>query len=217
MPSSALSALLLEGFLFGWSVAWPPGPINAEIIRRGLARGFAPAYAVALGASSGDAVWAVVTALGAGFILNGHAARLVLGVVSTALLLALAIVFLKGAWQGLRAGRAAAAAAAPGRFDAGRAGYALGLGMSLSSPWNIGFWLAVMGRPELAQRSLGASLIVACAVVAGALTWCLILTTAVTLMRVRIDTFWWEIVAKGATGLVMLVFAARGLMRLAGG
>ena len=210
-----LSALLLEGFLFGWSVAWPPGPINAEIIRRGLARGFGPAYAVALGASSGDAVWAVVTALGAGFVLNGALARLVLGVVSTALLLALAVVFLKGAWRGLRAGRGAAPA--PGRFDAGRAGYALGLGMALSSPWNIGFWLAVMGRPELAQRSLGASLVVACAVVAGALAWCLILTSAVTLMRVRIDTFWWEIVAKGATGLVMLVFAARGMMRLAGG
>jgi threonine/homoserine/homoserine lactone efflux protein len=210
-----LSALLLEGVLLGWSVAWPPGPINAEIIRRALARGFAPAYAVALGASSGDALWAVATALGAGLVLNGPLARLVLGAVSTALLLALAFVFLKGAWHGLRAGRGVAPAS--GRFDAGRAGYALGLGMALSSPWNIGFWLAVMGRPELAQRGLGESLIVAGAVVAGALAWCLILTSAVTLLRVRIDTYWWEIVAKGATGLVMLVFAARGLMRLAGG
>jgi threonine/homoserine/homoserine lactone efflux protein len=213
-----LSALLFEGFLLGWSVAWPPGPINAEIMRRALARGFAPAYAVALGASSGDALWAVATALGAGLVLNGHLARLVLGTVSTALLLALAFVFLKGAWHGLRAGRAGAGAApAPSRFDAGRAGYTLGLGMALSSPWNIGFWLAVMGRPELAQRGLGASLVVAGAVVAGALAWCLILTSALTLLRVRIDTYWWEIVAKGATGLVMLAFAVRGLMRLAGG
>ena len=180
-------------------------------------RGFVPASAVALGASSGDALWALLTALGAGFVLNGHLARLILGAVSTALLLALAVVFLKGAWQGLRARAGRSAVPLPGRFDAGRAGYALGIGMALSSPWNIGFWLAVMGRPEMAQRGLGAALVVACAVVAGALAWCLVLASAVTLLRVRIDTAWWEIVAKGATGLVMLVFAVRGMLRLAGG
>jgi len=48
----ALTPRLVEGFVLGWSVAWPPGPINAEIIRRGLAQGFAPAFAVAVGASS---------------------------------------------------------------------------------------------------------------------------------------------------------------------
>jgi hypothetical protein len=30
-----LSALA-NGYILGWSVAWPPGPINAEMIRRGL-------------------------------------------------------------------------------------------------------------------------------------------------------------------------------------
>src|SRR5437016_13980562 len=29
-------ALLLNGFILGWSVSWPPGPVNAEMIRRGL-------------------------------------------------------------------------------------------------------------------------------------------------------------------------------------
>ena len=213
MPS--IAALLLEGFLFGWSVAWPPGPINAEIARRALARGFVTAYAVALGAASGDACWAMATALGAGLVLNGQEARLVLGVVSTALLLALAVVFLRGAWHGIRAGRDTAPA--PQKFDAGRAGYALGLGMSLTSPWNIGFWLAVMGRPELAQRSLGESFVVAGAVLCGALTWCLLFAGSISLLRVRVETRWWEIVAKGATGLLMLGFALKGIVRLAGG
>jgi threonine/homoserine/homoserine lactone efflux protein len=213
MPS--LGALLVEGFLFGWSVAWPPGPINAEIARRALAQGFIAAYAVALGAASGDACWAMATALGAGFVLNGQSARLALGIVSTTLLLALAFVFLKGAWHGIRAGRGAAPE--PQRVDTGRAGYALGLGMSLTSPWNIGFWLAVMGRPELAQRSIGESLVVAGAVLCGALTWCLIFAGSVSLVRVKVETRWWEIVAKGATGLLMLGFALKGIVRLAGG
>jgi threonine/homoserine/homoserine lactone efflux protein len=211
----ALSPLLLEGFLFGWSVAWPPGPINAEIMRRGIARGFAPAYAVALGAASGDALWAILAATGAGLLLARPNAQLWLGVASTALLLALAILFLRGAWCGFLA--PAAAPPARGRFDSTRAGYGLGLVMSLTSPWNIGFWLAVMGRPDVAQRGVGASLAMAGGVMAGALAWCLVITSVVTLLHVRVNTRWWEVVAKGATGLLMLGFAARGVLRLAHG
>jgi threonine/homoserine/homoserine lactone efflux protein len=200
--------------LIGWSVAWPPGPINAEIIRRCLARGFAAGMAVALGASSGDALWAIATALGAGLLLGGAATRLALGVVSIALLLALAFVFLRGAWRSLRAWRLSAPLP-PGRFEGERAGYALGFGMSLTSPWNVAFWLAVMGRPELAGRGLGESLVVAGAVMAGALAWCVLLSTGVTVLRLRFATQWWEIVAKAATGALMLGFAVRSALRLA--
>jgi threonine/homoserine/homoserine lactone efflux protein len=208
-----LLALVLEGLLIGWSVAWPPGPINAEIIRRCLARGPAAGLVVALGAVSGDALWAVATTLGAGLLLAGAATRLALGVVSTALLLVLAWIFLKGAWRGVVAWRRAEPPP-PGRFEGERAGYALGLGMALTSPWNLGFWLAVMGRPELAGRGLAQALVVAGAVVTGALTWCVILTAVVGGMRLRLATPWWEIVAKGATGALMLAFAVRGVLRL---
>ncbi|MGH7089269.1 MAG: LysE family transporter, partial [Stellaceae bacterium] len=125
---SQLAPLALQGFVFGWSVAWPPGPINAEIARRAIAVGAMSALAVAMGAGSGDALWAMLTSLGAGLFLDGVGARLVLGWVSTALLLALAALFLGGAWRALR-GRDRPGA--PRSFERGRAGYALGLGMSL--------------------------------------------------------------------------------------
>jgi threonine/homoserine/homoserine lactone efflux protein len=213
---NTLTLLLIEGFALGWSVAWAPGPINAELIRRAVGRGFFAAYVVALGASSGDAVWALLTAAGAGLFLTGAVARVVLGVVSTVLLLVLAYVFLRGAWHGIRT-RHAAEPKPPGRFDTGRAGYALGLGMALTSPWNLAFWLAVMGRPELARRGVAESLVVAGAVVLGALTWCALLCGAVSVLRLKGETALWEIIAKGATGLLMLAFAVRGLVRLAGG
>jgi len=38
--NAPLLPLLATGFLLGWSVAWPPGPINAESARRCLAGGF---------------------------------------------------------------------------------------------------------------------------------------------------------------------------------
>jgi len=50
---------LANGYILGWSVAWPPGPINAEMIRRGLlpkdrGGGFWSAWPIGLGARTGD-------------------------------------------------------------------------------------------------------------------------------------------------------------------
>jgi len=46
---------LANGYILGWSVAWPPGPIDAEMIRRGLlpkdrGGGFWSAWPIGLGA-----------------------------------------------------------------------------------------------------------------------------------------------------------------------
>jgi threonine/homoserine/homoserine lactone efflux protein len=37
--SNLSDATILNGLILGWSVAWPPGPINAEMIRRALKPG----------------------------------------------------------------------------------------------------------------------------------------------------------------------------------
>ena len=89
-------SLLLKGFLLGWSVAWPPGPISAEMVRRGLERGFWPAWALGLGACSGDFLWAVAVSLGAGVLIDVPGVRPTLGVVSVGLLLFLAWTFGRG-------------------------------------------------------------------------------------------------------------------------
>ena len=59
---------------------------------------------------------------------------------------ALSLVFLRGAWRALKAPRPAAFA--PPQYDSHRAGYLLGAGMALTSPWNVAFWLAAIGRPD---------------------------------------------------------------------
>jgi hypothetical protein len=62
----SLPTLLTTGFLLGWSVAWPPGPIDAEIARRCAAGDLRAGMAVLFGASSADAVWAIAVALMSG-------------------------------------------------------------------------------------------------------------------------------------------------------
>ena len=208
MPADSIWPLLGTGFLLGWSVAWPPGPINAEIARRCLAAGFG----LLCGACSGDALWAVLVSLGVGVLFAAPVLRLGMGIVSIALLLALAWLFLRGAWRGLRA----PAAAGPGKFDSKRASYLLGVGMALTSPWNVAFWLAAVGRPEIAGSGTPALLAMAAAVIAGALTWGVLWSSAVVLLRRRATGRWWDATVKALTGALMLYFAVESARRLLG-
>jgi threonine/homoserine/homoserine lactone efflux protein len=213
--STDVPTLAATGFVLGWSVAWPPGPINAEMIRRGLSRGFWPAYAVGLGASSADFLWALLITLGAGVVVGLPGVRAGMVVTSSVLLLMLSWMFLRGAVRSWRAWRADQPLPKRRALDSTRGGYFLGVGMALSSPWNVAFWIAVVGNTQSAGAlTLGRSLVVAVCVVLGASAWGLVLCSAVR-MGARFATPLWDAVTQGATGVLMLGFAARGLLRLA--
>jgi len=217
--TASLPALLATGFLLGWSVAWPPGPINAEIARRCAAGDFWAGMAVLFGAAGADALWAIAVALGVGFLFTAAPARAAMGVVSIALLLALSILFLRGSWRAFARGDAPAPGAdAQARFASARGGFGLGAAMALTSPWNVAFWLAAMGRPELTGASPGALLIVAAAVIAGALTWGVLWAISNAVLHRSLEGWakrWWTIFVDLATGLLMLYFAASSAQRLA--
>jgi threonine/homoserine/homoserine lactone efflux protein len=144
---------LANGYILGWSVAWPPGPINAEMIRRGLlpkdrGGGFWSAWPIGLGACTGDFIWAFGVSVGAGALLNSVEIRRVLAIVSLALLLLLAVRFAIGAWKIYRAHRSVEFQAPKSER---RGGFLFGLFVVLMSPWKVGFWLVVIGsrsRPK---------------------------------------------------------------------
>jgi len=210
-----LPALFGYGFALGWSVAWPPGPINAEIARRVLARGFWSGFGLCLGACSGDAIWAMAVALGAGILVLLPGAALALGILSTALLLAMAFMFFRGAWSAAQVWRGLAPPPQPGRFDTAHGGYILGLTLALASPWNMAFWLAVIGRPESAALGLAGAFVVIASVVLGAAAWGAVFAGILIVLGRGIGGAFWETVAKAATGLLMLCFAFRSILNLA--
>jgi len=207
--------VIVTGLLLGWSVAWPPGPINAEIVRRGLTRGFWPAAAIGFGACSGDFTWALAVSLGAGALADRPGVRPLLAGVSLALLVFLAWTYLAaalGTWRRIRSGEAPPAARS---LDSARAGFFLGLGLALSSPWNLAFWLAVIGQQATRPLSFGRSLLLAAAVVAAAGLWTIFLAAAARL-GARVATPSWDVATRLATGLLMLFFAIRLALRIAG-
>lgn len=205
--------LVRDGFLLGWSVAWPPGPINAEMIRRGLTRGFWPAWSVGLGACSGDFLWALAVGLGASRLALVPGVTTAMGVASVLLLLLLAGLFARGALASLRALGSGAPPLARHSFETVRGGFVVGFTLALSSPWNLAFWLAVMGQQATAGVATRAALVTACAVIAGALTWTVLLCSAVRL-GARAASPAWQVFTQAATAVVMLLFAARTIVRL---
>jgi len=213
--SPTYASLMLVGYLLGWSVAWPPGPINAEIARRSSSGHLRSALALVAGAVSGDATWALGVSLGLGVLFSGPTARLVMGGVSIALLLALAFLFLRGAWRAFS--QPLAETPAKARVEGPGGAYALGAAMALTSPWNVAFWLAAMGRPELTGADATHLMAMAGAVIAGALTWSLLWALFNRVVHGALEGAaqrWWTILVEAATGALMLYFAYGSVMRL---
>jgi threonine/homoserine/homoserine lactone efflux protein len=219
MNSVLSSTTLLNGLILGWSVAWPPGPVNAEMIRRGLlprsARGgFWAAWLVGLGACTGDFLWALGVSAGAGALINTPAVRMILGAISLALLLFLAAVFSLGAWRAARDHGATSETIDP-KTRRQMPGYLLGLTLALTSPWNIGFWLAVIGSQSGSiTGSFMHSVFLAVSVVLGAIAWACVLSIAVQLGARIFSRPAWQVATQALTAIVMLYFAARLVLQL---
>ena len=218
------TATLINGFVIGWSVAWPPGPINAEILRRTLlprseGGGFWNAWQLGLGACTGDFLWAVAVMTGAGALLNTPRIRLVLGVISFVLLVLLAAMFARNAWRSIHESKAKTDDnVIPESRQNKYSGYLLGLTIALTSPWNLGFWLAVIGGQQAATRdpTFANSLAFAASVVLGAIAWTLVFSLAIKQGARIFARPAWQAATQAITSLLMLFFAAKLLSTLHG-
>jgi threonine/homoserine/homoserine lactone efflux protein len=219
------SATLINGFVLGWSVAWPPGPVNAEMLRRSVipraqGGGFWAAWQLGLGACTGDFLWALAVMTGAGALLNTPSVRQVLAVVSFLLLLFLAGMFALGAWRSARSLRNKTPpdgdASSNGTRMTGRRGYLLGLTLALTSPWNLGFWLAVIGGQQSVTHnpSTGNSFAFAGSVVLGAVVWTLVFSVVVRQGGRIFARPSWQATTQAITSLLMLFFAGKLLFTL---
>lgn len=72
---TSLLTLLQTSYATGWLVAAPIGPVNLEIIRRGLRQGLTSGLLVGLGAVCVDGTYLTVFSLGLGAALRGPAVQ----------------------------------------------------------------------------------------------------------------------------------------------
>jgi threonine/homoserine/homoserine lactone efflux protein len=128
---------LLLPFLLGIAVGAlycaPVGPVNLEIVRRGLTIGFVAAFLVALGSVIGDSFWAAVGILGSTLLMESIPLRVAIGFVGVGILLYLA-------WSAYHT-----AAHDPDLHLSDpprrRVGFLVGAALSMANPFAVFFWL----------------------------------------------------------------------------
>ena len=136
---------LVVGAVFGLALAAPPGPMNAIIAEESVLRGWLPGFKAGLGAMTADVLFFVLTLVGVVAILDQWPAiQPVLYLLGGVLMCYFAI----GAF------RSAQDAFSRGSIDDGDAtGFRKTFVLSITNPYQIGFWLTV-GVGLIRQGSL---------------------------------------------------------------
>jgi threonine/homoserine/homoserine lactone efflux protein len=132
--------LILEGMGVGVGLAAPIGPINIEIVRRGLRGGFRAGWLVGLGAVSADTIYCALIVSGVAPIADSVRLRV-------PLFLAGAVVLL---FLGVGSLRAAASDTDPnantrGTPPSSRRSYVAGFLLAVANPMGIVYWLSIGG------------------------------------------------------------------------
>jgi threonine/homoserine/homoserine lactone efflux protein len=154
---------IVLGTLMGLAYVAPPGPVNLETVRRGLAGGFRMALYLQVGS--------------------------LLGVAAVALLVSLGWAALRDGWQGLRPGSVSPALipSTPHPLSASTARRSLlaGAAISASNPLAVVFWLSVdralLDQPHGQQALLLGSFALTC------LAWVLVLPFLVGWCRTTVS------------------------------
>lgn len=135
MDATSAIGLVIYGMTIGVALAAPIGPINIEIIKRGIQGGYLRGWLVGLGALSADTVYAALIVSGLTPVADSPALRVPL--------------FLAGAimltWVGYHSVRTALRREAihEGTAPSGRRSYVTGLLMAVFNPMGIVYWLSV--------------------------------------------------------------------------
>jgi len=161
-----MNQLFLSTIGLGLAYCATPGAVNAEALRRGLARGFWPALLVQVGSLIGDTHWAALALTGTAFLVQNRSIEFVLGIAGACLLLRLAWSALHDAWTGQ--------VPAVGETQS-RSAFLTGAFFSLTNPSALAFWLGIGGgvvATATTHARAGAIYLFLAGFVLGALVWC---------------------------------------------
>ena len=193
--------LLLQGMGVGVALAAPVGPINIEIVRRGLVGGFRAGWFVGLGALSADVIYCVLIVAGLVRVADSPVVRVPLFLAGAVVLTYLGVVGIRAALAG-----PTPTASAP----SARRSYLAGFLMAAASPMGIVYWLsigaALVARAVQRAGTGGAPLLVA-GVFLGIFAWVTFLSTLTQGGRRFVS----DVILRRATVAAGLILVAFGL------
>lgn len=165
---------LLQNILLGLSLAAPIGPVNLEIIKRGLKSGFTQAFLTGAGAMSADATYLTLIFFGLISFLNIPLMKIFLGVAGSIVLVYLGATSIKE-----YCGKSLANTKQPHRLF--KNSYTAGYVLAFFSPMTIVWWTGVFGALLAGQATPATSMnaFLSClSILLGCFLWVLFLSAA---------------------------------------
>jgi len=211
MSPSELLPLLGGGFLLGLTIAVPLGPINLEIIRRGVTRHPMAGLAVGLGATSLDTICILASGFGLAWLVENQTFALICYSFGGVLL---AWMGTAAMWDGIKQWRARALPPPPEGTppppDVSFArGFLTGLGIHSANPMTYIFWTTVpLSFFDGKAPSRGVVLLTTGAVLTGCVMWNLVLVGLVAIGRKFVrPTYLASMSILGGAGLLLFGLA----------
>lgn len=137
---------LLQNIILGLSLAAPIGPVNLEIIKRGLYSGFTQAFLTGLGANCADATYLTLIFFGLTTFLNIALMKIVLGLGGSLILIYLGLTSAKDFFPKY-------AAAENRQKKIFKNSFVTGYFLAISSPMTIVWWTGVFGALLASQNN----------------------------------------------------------------
>jgi len=165
---------LLQNILLGLTLAAPIGPVNVEIIKRGLNSGFRQALLTGAGAMCADATYLTLIFFGLTAFLNNAAMKIVLGVTGSFILIYLGVASVKDFPRKLMV-------TDDRQRRLFKSSFAAGFALAISSPMTIVWWTGVFGAllASQAHPQANISAFLSClSILLGCFLWVFSLATA---------------------------------------
>jgi threonine/homoserine/homoserine lactone efflux protein len=192
-------ALVVRGFILGFTIAAAVGPISLLVIRRTIAEGRVVGLVSGLGVATADGTYGAIAAFGLSALTRVLVdARPVLGIAGGVFLLWLA-------WTTARAEPHDPATAPPRRGGLPGA-YLSILALTLTNPMTILSFAALFAGLGVTDGDTLAAALVTLGVLLGSAAWWLVLTTIASALRTRVDATWIRRINL-ASGLAIGAFA----------
>ena len=214
-PFDDLFQALLAGFVCGFVVCVPIGPVNLTVIRYALRNGFVPALLVGLGAASADTLYATALLAGHTTLLEMPLVRDTMRIVALVVIVLIGVRSLLFKEEKVEARDEARAELVEERWHHPRA-FLLGFILTISNLMLIVLWATLAAflfardwvQPDLSSRSMFST-----GVLCGSAFWFLLLSFFVSRAHRRVAPRTLTILVR-TCGVVFLLFAALLAYRL---
>lgn len=137
---------LVQNILLGLSLAAPIGPVNLEIIKRGLNSGFKQAFLTGAGAMCADTTYLILIFFGLTSFFNFSFMKIFLGIAGSIILIYLGVMSAKEFFR-----KVDATENKPHRLF--KTSFVTGYVLAISSPMTIVWWTGVFGALLAAQTN----------------------------------------------------------------